>query len=158
MDFHPTLCLHVPVNVSTNGRLLCGDLFLPKAPAVLRLCVLQGESAVTSRRLGSLLANAETATLSLCTDAPLSADEAIGILEWIRSRRLLQHLAVKVIAPAYFLTALRERSARTKNRATDAADRFRAEDTSSSARTYHRLPARANGARRLRPASDPVPA
>jgi hypothetical protein len=75
-----------------------GELYLPKAARTLRLCILHGENPVTSRRLGSLLANDETAVLTLRTDAAVSARELSGIVDWIRSRRLLQRLAIRMIA------------------------------------------------------------
>jgi|GEM_PF-6953738 len=158
MFLHPTLCLHVPVSVCADGRTFSGDLYLPKAAQALRLCILQGQSRVAAQRLGALLANGETATLTLNTDEPLTAAEATGIIEWIRTRRLLQRLAIKVIAPSHFFKALRAQSAHTQNTALDAADRFRAEDTSSSDGICRPQRAAASGAVRRRRAPALVPA
>lgn len=99
MYYHPTLCLHVPVTVSTRGRVLTGELYLPKAALALRVCIMHGENEMTCRRLGSLLTNDTTATLTLRSDSPVSAGEMIGVVDWIRSRRLLQTLSIKIVAP-----------------------------------------------------------
>jgi hypothetical protein len=99
MNNHPTLCLHVPVSIESNGRTLSGELYLPRNAQALRICILHGENAVTCRRLGALLTNDETATLTLHADGPICAGEMIGVVDWVRSRRLLQSLAIKIIAP-----------------------------------------------------------
>jgi hypothetical protein len=78
--------------------MLPGELFLPKNARSLRLCILKDETAVACRRIGSLLSNAQTATLTLRTDAPISLREVGTIVEWVRSRRLLGTLAIKIVA------------------------------------------------------------
>jgi hypothetical protein len=99
MHYQPSLCLHVPVPVTAHGRKLQGELYLPRDAKTLRLCILQRESAILCSRLGSLLANPHTATLTLCADGAISVDELMVVVEWVRSRRLLQSLAVKIVAP-----------------------------------------------------------
>lgn len=99
MHSQPELCLHVPVSVRVNGTALHGELYLPKGALTLRLCVLHRETAVTCSRLGSLLTNAHTATLALCSDEPVSSELILSIAAWVRSRRLLDALAIRVVAP-----------------------------------------------------------
>jgi hypothetical protein len=108
------------------------------------LCILQGESAITSRRLGSLLANADNASLTLRTDVAMSAQELTEVVKWIRSRRLLQMLAIKMIAPPYFLTTSRERFLRKPHTAADDPGRCLAAGTSNSAGICRPLPDAAN--------------
>lgn len=158
MHTHPALCLHVPVTVCTNGLTLPGELYLTKAARAVRLCILQGESAITARRFGSLIANGENASLTLRSDAPLSIDQFEEIVAWIRSRRLLGSLAVKVVAPPYLLTACHERFLRRAHTASDAADRSQAASTSSNAGICRRQLVSAIVERPLHPEPDLVPA
>lgn len=99
MHTQPELCLHVPVTVRVDGEALCGELYLPKGARSIRLCVLHRESAITCSRLGSLLTNSHTATLALRSDEPVSSELVLGVADWVRSRRLLQTLAIRVVAP-----------------------------------------------------------
>ena len=120
MHSQPELCLHVPVTVRVNGATLNGELYLPKGALALRLCVLHRETAVTCSRLGSLLTNSHTATLALCSDEPVSSELILGVAAWVRSRRLLQALTVRVVAPncvrGYFHSAHDSRARSTERR------------------------------------------
>lgn len=98
MYYQPSLGLHIPVAINARGRVLSGELYLPKRAQTLRVCIARGTNALTCRRLGSLLSNAQTATLMLHTDGPVSAGEFNAVLDWVRSRRLLAGLAIKVVA------------------------------------------------------------
>lgn len=102
-----TLCLHFPVNVPAHGRSFSGELFLPKAAKALRVCIVN-EDETWCRRLGSLLTNATVATLALRADTAVSAGELIDIVDWVRTRRLLRTLGIRVIAPASQQEALQK--------------------------------------------------
>lgn len=158
MHSHAALCLHVPVTVCTNGLRLSGELYLPKAARAVRLCILQGESAIVSRRLGSLLANSDNASLTLRSDNPLTIDQFEDIVAWIRSRRLLESLSVKIVAPPYLLHPCRERFARKARRAMDAADRCPTANISNTAGISRRLRVAAIGERPAHEEPNLVPA
>lgn len=98
MYFQPSLGLHVPVALCAGERILTGELYLPKKPQHLRLCITTKGNALTCRRLGSLLSNAQTATLTLHADGPLSSPDLQAVVQWIRSRRLLAGLTIKIVS------------------------------------------------------------
>lgn len=98
MYYQPSLGLHLPVAISARGRVLTGELYLPKKAQSVRVCIARGGNPLTCRRLGSLLSNAQTATLMLHADEPVSAGEFSAVLEWVRTRRLLAGLAIKIVA------------------------------------------------------------
>lgn len=102
-----TLCLHFPVSVPAHGRALTGELYLPKAARALRVCIVR-EDPTWCRRLGSLLASPTVATLTLRSDTAVSAGEMIDIVDWVRSRRLLRSLEIRILAPASDEAALRK--------------------------------------------------
>lgn len=111
MYYQPSLGLHVPVALNARGRILAGELYLPKRAQSLRVCIARGSNPLTCRRLGSLLSNAQTATLMLHTEGPVSAGEFHAVLDWVRSRRLLAGLTIKVVA-SYGDVAAVERTVR----------------------------------------------
>lgn len=90
--------LHVPVSVPVQGRAISGELYLPKAARALRLCIVN-ENTTWCRRLGSLLTNSTTATLTLRSEETVTAGELLEIVAWVRSRRLLGSLGVRLLNP-----------------------------------------------------------
>ena len=102
-----TLCLHFPVNVPAHGRTFAGELFLPKAAKALRVCIVD-EDQTWCRRLGSLLTSSTVATLTLRSDGAVSAGQLIDIVDWVRSRRLLRSLGIRILAPASDAAALQK--------------------------------------------------
>lgn len=90
--------LHIPVRVPVQGREIRGELYLPKAARALRLCIVN-ENRTWCRRLGCLLTNASTATLTLRSETVVTTGELLEIVAWVRSRRLLGSLGVRLLAP-----------------------------------------------------------
>lgn len=107
--------LHVPVRVPVQNRLLAGELYLPKAARAVRVCIVN-ENSLWCRRLGSLLTNATTATLTLCSETPVTALEICEIVAWVRSRRLLGSLEVRLLAAALPRRPADDRGARRTER------------------------------------------
>ena len=93
------MCLHFPVRVSASGTQLSGELYLPKGARGLTIRVVHGESEVQRRRMAVLLAAVRVATRTIQSETPLSSGEMLYVIDWVRSRRLLQSFQIGLMAP-----------------------------------------------------------
>jgi hypothetical protein len=112
----PIIYLHVPVSVPVQGRAIRGELYLPKAARALRLCIVN-ENRTWCQRLGSLLTNPSTATLTLRSENAITTGELLEIVAWVRSRRLLGALGLRLLtSPLFGLKSAHDGSARRAER------------------------------------------
>jgi len=89
---------HVSLMIRVRGRRLGAELSLPKSAEALGVSIVHDERKARHRRMSALLAKIHLGTLTLYCPTPLSPGEVVGIVEWVRSRKLFQRLPVGIIA------------------------------------------------------------
>lgn len=98
-DNSATLCLHIPVVISLGSRALCGELALPAHAREVRVCVADIADPAAARREARKCAECDIASLNLECVAMTSGD-LLRVIDWVRSRRLLQQLPISILAPS----------------------------------------------------------
>lgn len=91
--------LHVPVSIAISGTTFSGRLSVPRTATALGICIEHPGHEREQRKLTSLLADIGVAALTVRAEAPLSLSQMVGLVDWVRSRRLLRALPIGIIAP-----------------------------------------------------------
>lgn len=99
MNDNATLCLHIPVAISLGQRILAGELALPAGATELRLCVGRESDRAEQRREARRCAKRDIAALNLESAATMTSGDLLKVIDWVRSRRLLQPLAISLVTP-----------------------------------------------------------
>lgn len=95
-----TLCLHLPVAIPLGTRVLHGELALPAGAKELRVSVYGERESGAQQREARRLARREIAALSLESAATMTSGDLIRVVDWVRSRRLLQPMPISLALPA----------------------------------------------------------
>lgn len=107
-DNNATLCLHIPVAISLGSRTLLGELALPAHASEVRVCIGDGSDRAAQRREARRCAQREIAALNLECSASMTSGDLLKVIDWVRSRRLLQPLPISLLTPsAQALVALK---------------------------------------------------
>jgi hypothetical protein len=99
-DNNTTLCLHIPIAISLGQRTLHGELALPKDARQLRLCIGRECDRAAQRREARRCAKRDIAALNLESDTAMSSGDLLKVIDWVRSRRLLQPLEISLVTPS----------------------------------------------------------
>ncbi len=99
MQSSTPVCLQVPVSVALEGTTIPGSLSIPRTATALGVCIEHPGDERANRRLVRQLAQADIAALTVRARAQLSLREMVTLIDWVRSRRLLQSLPIGLIAP-----------------------------------------------------------
>lgn len=95
-----TLCLHIPISISLGQRDIQGELALPAHATELRVCVGRESDRVLQRREARRCAKRDIAALNLQSTMTMTSGELIKVIDWVRSRRLLQPLPISLVLPS----------------------------------------------------------
>lgn len=107
-DYNASLCLHIPVAISLGSRTLHGELALPARASEVRVCIGDGTDRAAQRREARKCAQREIAALNLECATTMSSGDLLKVIDWVRSRRLLQPLPISLLTPsAQALVALK---------------------------------------------------
>lgn len=99
-DDNPTLCLHIPVAISLGQRVLHGELALPAGATELRLSIGRESDRAVQRRDARRLAKRDIAALNLESGKTMTSGDLLKVIDWVRSRRLLQPLPISLVTPS----------------------------------------------------------
>ena len=99
MNDNAALCLHIPVAISLGSRTLRGELALPAHAHEVRVCIGDEIDRAAQRREARRYAQHEIAALNL-PDTPMTSGELLKVIDWVRSRRLLQPLPISLLTPS----------------------------------------------------------
>jgi ABC-type transporter Mla MlaB component len=94
-----TLCLHIPVTISLGQRELEGELSLPAGARELRLCIGRESDRVEQRREARRCAKHDVAALNLQSVEKMTSGDLLKLIDWVRSRRLLQEMSISLVTP-----------------------------------------------------------
>jgi hypothetical protein len=100
MDEGAMICLRIPVTVSLGQRILHGELALPAHAAEVRICVAHESDKALQRRESRRCTKRAIAALDLQSDEALSSGDLLRVIDWVRSRRLLQRLPISLVLPS----------------------------------------------------------
>jgi hypothetical protein len=100
MDEGTMICLRIPVTVALGERTLRGELALPAHAAELRVCIARQREKAIQRRMGGRYAKQGIAALNLQSADALTSGELLRVIDWVRSRRLLQQLPISLLLPS----------------------------------------------------------
>ena len=100
MSDNATLCLHIPVAISLGERILHGELALPARAREVRVCIGDVSNRAAKRRTARKCAEREIAALNIESTAIMTSGELLKIIDWVRSRRLLQPLPISLLTPS----------------------------------------------------------
>lgn len=95
-----TLCLHIPVAISLGERVLQGELALPASANELRVCIGRESDRSVQRREARKCAKREIAALNLQSAMTMTSGDLLKVIDWVRSRRLLQPLPISLVLPS----------------------------------------------------------
>lgn len=95
-----TLCLHIPVAISLGSRTLHGELSLPAHANEVRVCIGGSGDRAAQRREARKYAEREIALLNLVSATTMSSGDLLKVIDWVRSRRLLQPLPISLLTPS----------------------------------------------------------
>lgn len=95
-----TLCLHIPVAISLGQRVLEGELALPAGARELRVCIGRETDRALQRHEARACAKREIAALNLQSAMTMSSGDLLRVIDWVRSRRLLQPLPISLVLPS----------------------------------------------------------
>jgi hypothetical protein len=108
MRDNTTLYLTIPVRIALGDRTLTGHLALPPTATEVRVSIGGAGSTVEQRRQAHLCARAAIASLNLQSPTDMTSGDLLKVIDWVRSRRLLQPLTVSLVTPpACALAALK---------------------------------------------------
>lgn len=99
IDNSATLCLHIPVAIPLGSRTLHGELALPAHASEVRVCVGDGTDRAAQRRQARKCAARAIAALNV-ESADMTSGDLLKIIDWVRSRRLLQPLPISLVTPS----------------------------------------------------------
>jgi hypothetical protein len=97
MNDNATLCLHIPVAISLGSRTLHGELALPAHAGEVRVCINGEDDRPAHRRDARKYAERNIAALNLVAPTTLTSGELLKVIDWVRSRRLLQPLPISLL-------------------------------------------------------------
>ncbi len=100
MDERSMICLHIPVTIALGERVLRGELSLPAHASEVRVRIGREHEGVVPRRQARRCWKREIAALNLQTAETLSSGELLRVIDWVRSRRLLQRLPISLVLPS----------------------------------------------------------
>ncbi|HKU68523.1 MAG TPA: hypothetical protein VJP85_12165 [Candidatus Baltobacteraceae bacterium] len=100
MNDNATLCLHIPVAISLGTRTLHGELALPAHASEVRVCIGHEDDRAAQRREARKYAEREIAALNLVSGSTMTSGDILKVIDWVRSRRLLQPLPISLLAPS----------------------------------------------------------
>lgn len=95
-----TLCLHIPVSISLGQRVLQGELALPASATELRVCIGRESDRTLQRREARTCAQREIAALNLQSAMTMTSGDLLKVIDWVRSRRLLQPMSISLVLPS----------------------------------------------------------
>lgn len=95
-----TLCLNIPVAISLGERVLHGELALPASATQLRVCIGREGDQALQRREARRCAKREIAALNLQSAMTMTSGDLLKVIDWVRSRRLLQPLPISLVLPS----------------------------------------------------------
>lgn len=95
-----TVCLHIPVSLSVGGQTLRGDLALPARASEVRVCIGRNRDRAAQRREAQECAKHEIAALNFSTPTSMTSGDLLRVIDWVRSRRLLQPLPISLMTPS----------------------------------------------------------
>jgi hypothetical protein len=99
MDTNAMICLRIPVAISLGQRILHGELALPAQASHVRVCIVNDGDKV-ERLNARRYAKRKVAVLNLHSADALSSGDLLHVIDWVRSRRLLQQLTISLVLPA----------------------------------------------------------
>src|SRR5579872_2789967 len=100
MDERSMICLHIPVTIALGERVLRGELSLPAHASEVRVRIGREGDKAAHRRQTRHRSKREIAALDLQTAQTLSSGDLLRVIDWVRSRRLLQRLPISLVLPS----------------------------------------------------------
>lgn len=102
------LFLNIPVSIPLGHHTLQGQLALPATATQVRVCITDGAGYMAQRREARKYAERAVAALNLECAAEMSSGDLLKVIDWVRSRRLLQPLPISLVTSSnYALAALK---------------------------------------------------
>lgn len=102
------LFLNIPVAIPIGRRTLQGQLALPATANQVRICITDAAGYIAQRQQARKYAERAVAALNLECAAEMSSGDLLKVIDWVRSRRLLQPLPIALVTNSdYALAALK---------------------------------------------------
>lgn len=102
------LFLNIPVSIQLGRRTLQGQLALPATATQVRVCIADGAGYMAQRREVRKYAERAIAALNIECATDMSSGDLLKVIDWVRSRRLLQPLPISLVTSStYAIAALK---------------------------------------------------